>query len=363
MKTSHTKTYWLLVGLLVFFVALSCWLYFKNVQKSEATAFDEINVQYAELSSRSDLTVATFSGGCFWCMEGPFESMDGVKEVVAGFAGGSAERPTYKQVVTGNTGHRESVQVFYDPTVVTFDELLTQYWTQIDPTDPGGQFADRGEHYTTAIFYHDDAQKLAAEKQIADLNKSGKYKKPIVTAVVAFTNFYPAEDYHQDYYIKSSRAYENYKEGSGRADYIESNKRLESQSGVNGSDTASQPKSGTITQPTNGTSDGTSPAAETTRYISYSPQSFAAASDKRRVIFFHAIWCPSCKVANTDFTENSNQIPSDVLVFKTDYDFEKDLKKKYGITYQHTFVQIDADGNAVTKWNGGATEKLLQSLK
>ncbi len=173
------------------------------------------------LRARTDLKTATFAGGCFWCMEGPFESVDGVVEVVSGFSGGMIDHPSYKQVVSGGTGHRESVQIFYDPTKVTFDLLLERFWKQIDPTDSGGQFADRGDHYTTAIFYHDEEQKNTAEEQIAQLNISGLHEKPIVTQVLSFTSFYLAEDYHQDFYQKSSEYYKQYKKGSGREGYIE----------------------------------------------------------------------------------------------------------------------------------------------
>lgn len=191
---------------------------YKNQQKKEVAT--EVTRYYEELMSTADLSKATFSGGCFWCMEGPFESMEGVEEVISGFAGGKEENPTYKQVVSGTTGHRESVQVFYDPTKVRYQQLLEIYWRQIDPTDAGGQFADRGEHYTTAIFYHDEAQRQEADKQILSLNESGIYDGPIVTKVLPYSTFYPAEDYHQDFYKKSSEHYKSYAEGSGRTDYI-----------------------------------------------------------------------------------------------------------------------------------------------
>ena len=192
-----------------------------NQRVSKADPFAEANAEYARLQDTLDLEVATFSGGCFWCMEGPFEAQEGVEAAVVGFTGGNVERPTYRQVVSGGTGHRESVRIFYDPDTITYGELLEIYWRQIDPTDSGGQFADRGDMYTTAVYYHSQEQKAEVEKQIDMLNRSGRYEKAIVTEVLPSQEFYPAEDYHQDFYIKSSEYYKNYAKGSGRADYIE----------------------------------------------------------------------------------------------------------------------------------------------
>jgi methionine-S-sulfoxide reductase len=180
--------------------------------------------KWKELQARKDLKVATFAGGCFWCMEGPFESLPGVSEAITGFAGGEVENPSYAEFVKGNTGHRESVQVFYDPKKISFKELLDGYWTQIDPTDPDGQFADRGFSYTTAIFCNDEGERRIAEEEIRKLNESGKFDKEIVTSVLPYTSFYPAEDYHQDFYKHSAERYNSYKEGSGRAEYIRANK-------------------------------------------------------------------------------------------------------------------------------------------
>jgi peptide methionine sulfoxide reductase msrA/msrB len=193
--------------------------------KSHKDPFAQVELQYQDLTNDPELLFATFAGGCFWCMEGPFEQMAGVREVISGFAGGEVTNPTYEQVVAGGTGHRESVQVFYDPNQVSYQELVRTYWQQIDPTDAGGQFADRGEHYTTAIFYKTDAEKLEAEKQIEELNQSGRYEKPIVTQVLVYKNFFPAEEYHQDFYKKSAQYYQRYKKGSGREDYIEAAKK------------------------------------------------------------------------------------------------------------------------------------------
>ncbi len=224
MQQKIIKRYILTLGsaVLLLIVLIGGRVFFKSNQTS---AFEEVNKEYAALSARSDLTVATFAGGCFWCMEGPFESIEGVEEAIVGFSGGDVENPSYKQVVGGGTGHRESVQIFYDPQKVTFDSLLEAYWWQVDPTNPYGQFADKGEHYTTAIYYHTDEQKIATEKQIEELTLSKRYDEPIVTKVLRFTSFFPAEDYHQNFYQKSSEYYQQYKKGSGREDYIKAMER------------------------------------------------------------------------------------------------------------------------------------------
>ncbi len=164
---------------------------------------------------------ATFAGGCFWCMVPPFVNLEGVKNVTAGYTGGEVENPTYQQVSSGTTGHRETVQITFDPTEISYEELLDIYWRHIDPTDSGGQFADRGPQYRTAIFYHDEIQKEIAEKSKAGLKKSGKFDDPIVTDILAFRKFYPAEEYHQDYYKKNPSRYGSYKKGSGREDFLE----------------------------------------------------------------------------------------------------------------------------------------------
>lgn len=167
-----------------------------------------------------DAALATFAGGCFWCMETPFEDVDGVYAVVSGYSGGKEVNPTYKQVSSGRTGHTESIQISYNPDVISYEELLEIYWRQINPTDAGGQFVDRGSQYRAEIFYHNDAQKIAAEKSKKALADSGRFKAPIVTKITAYTAFYPAEDYHQDYYKKSPQNYYRYRKGSGRDQFI-----------------------------------------------------------------------------------------------------------------------------------------------
>jgi len=164
--------------------------------------------------------IATFAGGCFWCMEGPLEALDGVHSVISGYTDGQVENPTYEQVSRGETGHAEAVQITYDPTRVGYEQLLETFWRQIDPTDPGGQFADRGSQYRTGIYYHDANQEQLAQASKRQLEASGQFDKPIVTEIKAASTFYPAEDYHQDYYKTHPTRYKMYKIGSGREAYI-----------------------------------------------------------------------------------------------------------------------------------------------
>lgn len=178
-------------------------------------------VNGAMVENHSKEKIATFAGGCFWCVESDFEKIAGVIEVVSGFAGGYTEDPTYHEVSSGSTGHAEAVQIHFDPDRVSYPELLDIFWRHVDPTDPGGQFVDRGTQYRTAIFYHDEEQKRLAEEAKARLQASGRYEKPVVTEIVAFTRFYPAEDYHQDYYKKSPLRYKYYRFRSGRDQFIE----------------------------------------------------------------------------------------------------------------------------------------------
>jgi peptide methionine sulfoxide reductase msrA/msrB len=164
---------------------------------------------------------ATFAGGCFWCMEPPFENLEGVIKVIPGYSGGSKENPTYDEVSSGSTGHVEAVQITFDPMRVSYKELVDLFWTQIDPTDKEGQFVDRGSQYKTAIFYHNDEQKRIAEESKASLEKSGRYDKPVITEIREYTKFYEAEDYHQDFYKKSPSRYKSYKFFSGREQYLQ----------------------------------------------------------------------------------------------------------------------------------------------
>jgi peptide methionine sulfoxide reductase msrA/msrB len=167
--------------------------------------------------------LATFAGGCFWCMVQPFDELPGIIKVVSGYTGGHKETPTYHEVCSNTTGHYEVVQITFDPTVFPYEKLLELFWQQIDPTDAHGQFGDRGESYKTAIFYHTEEQKRLAEESKQKLHESKRFSKPIVTEIKEASVFYPAEEYHQHYYKKNSFHYNLYKEGSGRAGFIREN--------------------------------------------------------------------------------------------------------------------------------------------
>lgn len=181
-------------------------------ENKENSAMDE---------QQGELGKATFAGGCFWCVEADFEKVEGVKEVISGYTGGDKAAPGYEAVSAGNTGHLEAVQVIYDPQKVSYETLLDIFWRHVDPTDPGGQFVDRGSQYRTAIFYHNEEQKRVAEKSKAELERSGPFSKPIVTEILPLTEFYRAEDYHQDYYENHALRYKLYRWKSGRDQFLE----------------------------------------------------------------------------------------------------------------------------------------------
>lgn len=166
------------------------------------------------------LEKATFAGGCFWCMVKPFDQWEGIHTVISGYMGGNIENPTYEDVKSGTSGHYEVVQITYDPSIFTYENLLEIYWQQIDPTDAGGQFHDRGDSYRTAIFYHTEKQKELAERSKELLAKSGKFNKPIVTEIKPATTFYRAEEYHQDFYKKNPDEYLEDRKKSGRDEFI-----------------------------------------------------------------------------------------------------------------------------------------------
>jgi peptide methionine sulfoxide reductase msrA/msrB len=163
---------------------------------------------------------ATFAGGCFWCMVEPFDQLPGIIEVVSGYTGGFTENPTYEDVCSNRTGHLEAVQITFDPSKISYQTLLQMFWRQIDPTDSGGQFHDRGSSYQTAIFYHDDEQLREAIRSKLDLEDTAKFSDPIVTKIEQAGPFYRAEEKHQQYYKKNSFHYKLYKKGSGREDYL-----------------------------------------------------------------------------------------------------------------------------------------------
>lgn len=162
----------------------------------------------------TNVKLATFAGGCFWCMQGEFEAIDGVSKVVVGYTGGSTKNPTYEQVSQGNTGHVEAIEVTYDPAKVSYQKLLDVFWENVDPLDEYGQFCDKGSQYRAGIFIHDDEQKQLAKKSRDAVKK--RFSAPVATTIRAASVFYPAEDYHQDYYIKNRTHYKLYRQGCGR---------------------------------------------------------------------------------------------------------------------------------------------------
>lgn len=177
---------------------------------------------YYNLSGKevTPLKKAIFAGGCFWCIESAFGEIHGVFKSVSGYTGGIKKNPTYEEVCSGKTGHFEAVELYYNPSLVSFNDLLNIFWKNIDPTDPGGQFADRGSQYKTAIFYLDDNQKAIAEQSRLNLNKSGIFDKSVVTEILEAKEFYPAEEYHQSYYKKDNIRYKLYSNASGRVNFI-----------------------------------------------------------------------------------------------------------------------------------------------
>jgi peptide methionine sulfoxide reductase msrA/msrB len=187
------------------------------------SSYAETKQQVSSTIKTENLSVATFAGGCFWCTEADFEKLQGVHEVISGYSGGHVVNPSYEDVSKGITGHLESVQVYYDPKVISYDNLLDAFWRMVNPTDNEGQFVDRGEQYRTLIFYHTEEQKAQAERSRQLLNESGRYKAPVITEIRQFEAFYPAEEYHQDYYKKNPIRYKYYRFKSGRDQYLEKN--------------------------------------------------------------------------------------------------------------------------------------------
>lgn len=172
--------------------------------------------------SEQDFQKATFAGGCFWCMVKPFDTRPGIISVVSGYTGGHTVNPTYEEVCSETTGHTEAVQITFDPEIISYKDLVEVYWRQTDPTDAGGQFADRGSSYRPVIFYHSEEQRQIAEASKLALQNSGRFKESIVTMIEPAEPFYPAETYHQDFYKKNPAHYSRYSRGSGRVNFVES---------------------------------------------------------------------------------------------------------------------------------------------
>jgi peptide-methionine (S)-S-oxide reductase len=177
-----------------------------------STAYSEPDQQ----SVSSELSVATFAGGCFWCMEPPFDKIDGVISTTSGYTDGHKKDPNYKEVSAGGTGHTEAVQIVYDPSKVSYEKLLKIFWRNIDPTTPNRQFCDKGSQYRSGIYYHNQEQKQLAKESKAELDSNKPFPQPIVTEIKMASQFYPAEDYHQDYYQKNPIRYKFYRHGCGR---------------------------------------------------------------------------------------------------------------------------------------------------
>ncbi len=176
--------------------------------------------------SENNYEKATFSGGCFWCMQPPFDNLEGVISTTVGYTGGLEKNPTYDDVCLGRTEHLESVQIVYDPSLISYEKLLDVFWLNVDPTDGEGQFVDRGMHYRTAIFYHSEEQKTIAQESKKKLEQSGRYPSPIITQIRPAMEFYTAEEPHQNFYEKNPIGYASYKMGSGRGSYIEYMKNI-----------------------------------------------------------------------------------------------------------------------------------------
>jgi len=213
MKKWNTFYFIILLGLGALALAVTGSSSSNNEQK--------ILIQEESHTMAENSDIATLAGGCFWCMEPPFEKLPGVHKVISGYTGGPEQNPTYEQVAHGRTGHTEAVQVHFDPEQITYTDILEVFWRNIDPTDQGGQFVDRGQQYRSGIFYHNEDQKKAALASKMNLEQNRRFDKKIITEITPATGFYPAEDYHQDFYKKSPTHYKGYRWGSGRDSFID----------------------------------------------------------------------------------------------------------------------------------------------
>ncbi len=218
----------LYIGILAVVVIVTSFWWWRGSAQQAARSQDQTqsDLSFDQAQQRveaGELQRATFAGGCFWCMEPPFESQAGVAAVISGFAGGEAVEPSYEAVASGQTEHREAIQIFYDPTQVTYEQLLDIYWRQIDPTDAEGQFVDRGFQYSLAIFYHDEKQQQLATESKSTLEERDVFQEDIIVPIIPYTTFYQAEEYHQDYYEKNPLRYKYYTNASGRPQFIDEN--------------------------------------------------------------------------------------------------------------------------------------------
>lgn len=207
-------------SILLFVMLLIIGVVVVGFQDSHANPMEDQGKGVLMNKTLNNLDTATFAGGCFWCAEADFEKVDGVVKVVSGYTGGHKDNPTHEEVSGGGTGHVEAVQVHYDPKKISYKELLEVFWRHVDPTDPEGQFVDRGLQYRSVIFYHDDDQRRLAEESKRALEESGRFDKPVVTETVPFSKFFAAEEYHQDYYKNNALRYKYYRWGSGRDQFL-----------------------------------------------------------------------------------------------------------------------------------------------
>ena len=332
------KTVWVILSI----VWLIIWVtyFMNNNMKNNSVINDKMNKKV----NTQNLEEAYFAGWCFWCMEGIFEVQDGVSEAIAGYLWGDKENANYTEVSTGKTKHREWVKVIYDPEMISFDKLSELFWTQIDPTDDGGQFADRGFQYTTALYYKNDSEKSILEKSKNNLEKSEKFDKSVATKILPFSTFFEAEDYHQDYYKKSEFRYNLYKKWSGRKDFIKNNwedkiEELEKKGQTQGTAPTKECRGESCIHP------------EVIWYKDYSEEALKNAKQKYIVLFFHADWCPTCKSFEKKVL--SEKIPEDILILKVDFDKELELKRKYNIVTQTSFVLVDSNWNLKKRWIWG----------
>lgn len=293
-----------------------------KIWKKENMKNDKINMK--------NLKEAYFAGWCFWCMEWIFESQNWVSEAISWYIWWKKETATYSQVSSWKTEHREWVKIIYDPNIIKFEKLAELFWTQIDPTDPNGQFADKWFHYTTAMYFSNDEERKILEKSKTNLENSKKFDKKIVTKILKASEFFDAEKEHQDYYKKSSLRYNIYKIGSWRDGFIKSNwknkiEKLEKNNLQNAEQNS-----------------------EKIWYLDYSPEILKNAKQKNIILFFHADWCSTCVAFEKKVL--SEKIPNDILILKVNYDTENDLRKKYNIITQTSFVLIDNKWELKKRW-------------
>lgn len=293
---------------------LILWILWLNKLFAVKESKTQENINYSE---------AYFAWWCFWCMEWFFEWQSWVKEVISWYSWWDEKTANYKEISSWKTKHKEAVKVIYNPQIISYEKLVELFWTQIDPTNPNWQFADIWPQYKTAIFYKTNSEKEIATKSKENLEKSKKFDKKIVTEILKFNNFFPAEEYHQNYYKKQAKKYEKYKKWSWREDFIKEN-------------------------------------WNSVNYKNYD-ESLIKTSTWRILLFFHADWCSTCKALEKQILKW--WLPSDLLILKVDFDSRKDVAKKYSILSQSSFVQIDNKWNMVKRivWKADL-KKVIESL-